>query len=195
MTLGARERRLLGMLAVGLVALTIFRLGPLLWRQAAAEDEAIAAGRSSVGKGDLPALRSETLEIASGSFTVGRDPFRFGAPPSPPPPTPPSKAELEAMRLQQEREAAARLAAEQARDLYARTPHPPAVNVKFLGSFGPKNHRIAVFSEGGQIINAAEGEVVAKKFVVDKIGFESVDLKFVGFPNEPPARLAAGGQG
>ena len=37
------------------------------------------------------------------------------------------------------------------------------------------------------------GEVVEGKFIVDRIGYESVDLKFVGFPDEPAKRLPIGG--
>jgi hypothetical protein len=31
------------------------------------------------------------------------------------------------------------------------------------------------------------------RFIVDKIGFESADIKFVGFPDTPGTRLVAGG--
>lgn len=195
MTLGDRERRLLGVLVLALVALGAYRLWPLLRPGDSLGDDAGGGPRANAAKVDLPALRSADLEIVSGSFVPGRDPFRFGAPPPPPAPPPPTKAELEAMRKRQQEDEAARQAADRARQIEAGRPHPPAVDyLKFLGSFGPKNHRIAVFSDGKTIYNAAEGEVIDRKFVVDKIGYESVDLKFVGFPDEPPARLAAGGQ-
>ena len=63
--------------------------------------------------------------------------------------------------------------------------------MRYLGSFGPRDRRIAVFEDpaGGGVFNAREGETLQGKFIVDKIGYESVDLRFVGFPDEPPRRL------
>jgi hypothetical protein len=69
------------------------------------------------------------------------------------------------------------------------------VNLRYLGSFGPERARIAVFvgPGGGEVLNAREGDVLEGKFIVERIGYESVDLKFVGFPDAPARRLAAGG--
>ena len=50
-----------------------------------------------------------------------------------------------------------------------------------------------MFSDGKEIFNAFEGGVLKGNFVVDKIGYESADLKFVGFPDAPAKRLAVGG--
>jgi hypothetical protein len=72
-------------------------------------------------------------------------------------------------------------------------PQPPPVDVTFLGSFGPPTRRIAVFTDGKTIYNAERGDTLSGKFVVHAIGFESVDLTFVGFPDVPPERLAVGG--
>ena len=70
---------------------------------------------------------------------------------------------------------------------------PPPVDVDLLGIFGPKSRRIAVLSDGEILLNVLEGGVVKEKFIVHKIGLESVDLTFVGFPDEAPHRLAIGG--
>lgn len=88
-------------------------------------------------------------------------------------------------------EEARRLAAEAA--LAAQGPQLPAIELEYLGSFGPPERRIAVFTDGAEIYNAVEGEVLQGKFVVAQIGYESVDLAYVEFPEEPPARLAVGG--
>jgi hypothetical protein len=45
---------------------------------------------------------------------------------------------------------------------------------------------------GGEIYNVREGAILEGKFIVQEIGFESVAIAFVGFP-DPPVRLAAGG--
>ena len=63
----------------------------------------------------------------------------------------------------------------------------------FLGSFGPQTRRLAVFSDGAEIYNVLEGEVLKEQFVVVRIGFESADVGFVGFPDAPAKRLEIGG--
>ncbi len=193
--MGQRERRLLGVLAVLAVVAVAYRSWPLLFGSSQDDVDVVAAARAVTARVELPALRLTERAVPAEAFQPGRDPFRFSSPPAPPPPPPPTREQLEAARLQAEQAEAARRAAQAAQDLYDRTPHPPPVDIRFLGSFGPKNHRIAVFNDGTKIVNAAEGEILNGKFLVYKIGFESVDLKFVGFPNEPPARLAAGAGG
>jgi hypothetical protein len=61
------------------------------------------------------------------------------------------------------------------------TPPPPEISFKFIGTFGPKAQPIAVLSQGGEIVNAREGEVVFGRFIVKKIGYESIDVGFVGW--------------
>ncbi|RMH15567.1 MAG: hypothetical protein D6696_20455 [Acidobacteria bacterium] len=65
----------------------------------------------------------------------------------------------------------------------------PPIDVSLLGIFGPENRRIAALTDGETIINALEGEEINGKFIVDRIGFESIDLRFVGFPDVPPETL------
>ncbi|MGH7339652.1 MAG: hypothetical protein ACREKH_04110, partial [Candidatus Rokuibacteriota bacterium] len=72
-------------------------------------------------------------------------------------------------------------------------PQLPEVDLTYLGSFGPEERPIAVLTDGDAIYNAVEGDVVEGQFVVAHIGYESVDLAYVEFPEEPPARLAVGG--
>lgn len=94
-----------------------------------------------------------------------------------------------ARQEQLRREAAERAARE------ALIPRPPPITVVYLGSFGPERRRIAVFADGAgeNLYNVRVGEVVEGKFIVDRIGYESVDIKFVGFPDEPAKRLPIGG--
>jgi hypothetical protein len=72
-------------------------------------------------------------------------------------------------------------------------PRPPEPSFQFLGSFGPEEKRVAVFSDQTEIFNVLEGDVFKEAFVVRKIGYESADIGWVDFPNEPARRLAAGG--
>lgn len=73
-------------------------------------------------------------------------------------------------------------------------PKPPPVDVVYLGSFGRNDNPIAVFKDNDAVYNALVGDLVKQKFKVQRIGYESVDLQFVGFPGEPAVRLAIGGQ-
>jgi hypothetical protein len=60
------------------------------------------------------------------------------------------------------------------------TPTPPEVPFKFVGTFGPRDQPIAVLVSGDKIVNARAGDIVFERFVVKKIGYESVDIGFVG---------------
>lgn len=195
MRFSERERRLLGALAL-LAALSGLWT---LWRVArrAPDSAGVSTGvparpaRAARDRtGALPEriveLRVDRLDPRPRDLAVGRDPFRF-APIAPPPPPPPSPEEL-ARRREQEEERR-RLAEERAAQ--ALLPRPPDVDLRFLGSFGPRSRRIAVFADasGANVFNAREGDTLEGKFTVEKIGFESVDLAFVGFPDVPARRL------
>jgi hypothetical protein len=136
-------------------------------------------------------LRVPDLDRMPGEARVGRDPWRFVDPPPPPPPKPyvPSADELRRMEEERRRaaEAAAAAAAEAAR--LAAIPKPPEFTMEYLGNFGPPDKKIAVFSNGKTTLNALEGQVIENKFIVARIGYESVDIKFVNFPGTPAKRL------
>ena len=143
-------------------------------------------------------LRIAELGGTARDYRPGRDPWRFKVPPPPPtpppppPPKPPTAAELRA------REEAARLLAEQqaaanaARLAEMNKPKPPPFTLQYLGKFGPEERPIAVFTDGKNILNVQEGEVIQGKFIVGQIGFESVEIQFVDFPNWPSQRLPVG---
>ncbi len=69
------------------------------------------------------------------------------------------------------------------------TPKPPDVTFKFLGSFGPKENPIAVIQQGDEIFNARAGDTLFGKFVLRKVGYESIDVGFVGFAQAESKRL------
>jgi hypothetical protein len=178
-TLRGRERALLGLLIVVALAQGVRLLLPRLTAGglAAAGGDGSGARREAETVKLADALKLDVDALAQGSdeIEIGRDPFRFAAPPPPPPPPPrpaPPPPPPPPPPL---------------------GPQPPPVDVTFLGSFGPPERRVAVFSDGKTIYNALRGEVLDGKFVVYAIGYESVDLTFVGFPEVPPERLAVGG--
>jgi hypothetical protein len=148
-----------------------------------------STGQRESGKGTsiepVLELRVADLELAPDTYELGRDPFRFAQArrqptPSKPPPLQTPEPKATPVRSVPPVRAPA-------------GPQPPPVDVVYLGRFGTTNRPIAVFSDGREIFNVFEGGVVKDNFVVDKIGYESADLKFVGFPDTPSQRLAVGG--
>jgi hypothetical protein len=69
------------------------------------------------------------------------------------------------------------------------TPKPPDISFKFIGTFGPKEHPIAVVQQGDQIVNVRTGDKLFGKFILKKVGYESIDVGFVGFPESETRRL------
>jgi hypothetical protein len=218
----SRQKLLLGILGVLLLVVAWRYLGPTLGGgddvevdtgviaraplDPEAADEPVAArrlpgsrrrGATQGDPGRVAELRLSDLQRVPPGYSPGRDPWRFVLPPPPPPPPPPpgpTPEELRAMEEARLRAAeAARLAAEEAARIAA-IPKPPEFTLQYMGSFGPANRRIAVFTDGKKIYNLQEGQVLEGKFIVARIGFESVDIKYVNFPDEPAKRLAIQGR-
>ncbi len=195
-----RKQILLLALLVVLALATWWRLAPRFFGEGhsgtgGARAIGSASGSVSARRAALPEvveLRLDDLEAASGDLEQGRDPFHTSQPEPTPKPAP--APDQSALREAMER---ARVAAEAREQMEAETvravPRPPPVDVVFLGSFGPNRKRYAVFTDGSEIFNAGEGEVLKDKYVVVRIGFESADLEFVGFPEAPAQRLEIGG--
>lgn len=192
MTLSTRERRLLGLLAAAVAVLGLRWVWSVAdpsrevtGQRAARRSDARGASLAALPEG-LAVLRTDRLDRAPATpFEVGRDLFRYAQPPAPPPPT---AEERERARELAESRSRAREDAER-----ARIPQAPEIPYRYLGSFGPDGRRIAVFDDGGvAILNVLEGETFGGRFVVRRIGLESVDVGFVEFPDEPARRLAIG---
>jgi hypothetical protein len=201
----SRTKTLLGILAVLLLWTAWHFLGPegddgVTGANGNPPGVAGAIPRSGGGEAKKPVEFVEELRVADlngqpGTFTPGRDPWHFVEPPPPkppPPPPPPSKEELERMRQAQERLAAERAAELARQQAEAAKPKPVPFTMNYLGNFGPPEKRLAVFTDGKTIYNAQEGEVLDGKYIVAHIGYESVDIQFVGFPDWPVQRLAVG---
>lgn len=69
---------------------------------------------------------------------------------------------------------------------------PPSFTYKYLGFFGPPDKKLAVFSDGRDIIDAFEGETLSDKFILKNIGFESVTIGFVDFPEDITQKIEVG---
>jgi len=135
---------------------------------------------------EVAQLQIDRLSGQPGELKPGRDPWRYG-PAEQPPPKPPPASTPQAQPV-------TKPTPKPVVNSEPQKPRPPAIDVVLLGTFGPERRQIAVFADqDSTIINALVGDVVKDKFQVHRIGIESVDLTFVGFPDEPPARLEKGG--
>jgi len=134
-----------------------------------------------VSPDEVPSLSVKDLSPAKGGGPeTGRDLFELREPTRPPPPTPTPRPPM-------------------AGDVAfigplpppppTPTPHPPEVTFKFIGSFGPKESPIAVIQQGDQTFNARAGDTLFGKFVLRKVGYESIDVGFVDFPQAEAKRL------
>jgi len=140
-------------------------------------------------------LRASDLGGSVRDYRPGRDPWRYQLPPPPPTPPPPPPPSAEELRLRAEAERKLREMREAQQAVAAAEaakPKPPPFTLKYLGKFGPTNEPIAVFTDGKDILNVKQGAVIEGKFIVGQIGYESVEIQFVGFPNWPSQRLPIG---
>jgi hypothetical protein len=128
----------------------------------------------------LAVLRLADLERVPGSSTPGRNPWSFVDPPQRPSSTgfktsPP--AAVDASPVAPSGPA-------------AREENPYAeLTLRYLGRFGPPEKQIAVFTDGHRVLDRLEGGVIDGRFVVERIGYESVDIRSVDFPDAPARRL------
>lgn len=195
LTMRRREKRLLVVLVVIGVLFGISRLGSLFGPGTAGGPGGAGGGEQS-GAGAIPErvveLQTERLTAEPRDYSPGRDPFRYRQPLPPPPPPGPTAEELAAQEADRLRRLAEleRERERQAED--AAIPRPPDFGLAYIGSFGSESKKIAVFTDGDDIYNVLEGEVLDGEFIVDRIGLESVDIRYVNFPDLPPTRLAAG---
>jgi len=183
-TLGRRERVLLGILAIVALAAALRSVRPALLAFAGGSDGVSrvsgvvprAAAREEVGE-----LKLSSLEARGGEYQPDRNIFSYGEKPKPPPEPPPPPPVRAVPRAPQPPPPPA-------------APKPPPLDLKLVGIFGPENRRIAVLTDGADWFqNALEQDVIQEKFIVYKIGYESVDFRFVGFPDAAPERIEIGG--
>ncbi len=152
-----------------------------------AEDSAPTRGaRRSASKevspDEVPLLSVEDLGArpARGFADTGRDLFGLSDPTRPPQPTPtpapPVPGDI-------------RFVGPLPPPPLTPTPAPPAIAFKFIGTFGPRDRPIAVIQQGDQVLNVRTGDVLFGKFVLRKVGYESIDVGFVGFAESETRRL------
>ncbi len=131
---------------------------------------------------EVPLLKPEDFGPApvKGSADTGRDLFGLHEPTHVPPPTPTPHGPLPGE---------AGYIGPMPPPPPTPTPRPPDITFKFLGTFGPREHPIAVLQQGDSIYNARAGDILFGKFVLRKVGYESIDVGFVGFADTETKRL------
>jgi hypothetical protein len=155
----------------------------------AADASAAAARRGGPAKkavtaDEVPQIAPEDLKPRSGrSYSTERDLFDVREPTKPPPPTPtpapPPPPEPGDPRY----------VGPLPPPPPTPTPAPPAIPFKFIGSFGPRERPIAVLAAGDRLVNARAGDTVFERFILRKVGYESIDVGFVGFPESQHSRI------
>ncbi len=68
-------------------------------------------------------------------------------------------------------------------------PPPPRFPDTYIGFFGPAEKLVAVFRRGKDVEVAPIGGTIGEKFIVRKIGFDSVTIGYVGYPEEVTTRV------
>ena len=142
-----------------------------------------SASAKEVTADEVPVLNKKDFDPPRGSLggETGRDLFELRDPTRPPPPTPTPRPPAPGEGA---------FVGPLPPPPPTPTPKPPDVTFKFLGSFGAKEHPIAVIQQGDEVFNARAGDTLFGKFVIRKVGYESIDVGFVGFAESETKRLA-----
>ena len=142
-----------------------------------------SAGAKEVTADEVPVLNKKDFDPPRGSLggETGRDLFELRDPTRPPPPTPTPRPPAPGEGA---------FVGPLPPPPPTPTPKPPEVTFKFLGSFGPRDRPIAVIQQGDEVFNARAGDTLFGKFVLRKVGYESIDVGFVGFAESETKRLA-----
>jgi hypothetical protein len=143
------------------------------------------AGHSGPRPGDrLAVLRLADLERVPGSSTSGRNPWSFVDPPRRP--SPPAGHDASAP--------VTREAPPPVPDAAVEAIPSPEFTLRYLGRFGPPEKQIAVFTDGSRVLNRLEGGVIDGRFIVERVGYESVDIRYVDFPGAPARHVGVSGR-
>lgn len=115
-----------------------------------------------------------------GSADVTRDLFKFKEPPPPKPPPP---------RPVYIGPGDARFVGPLPPPPPPPPPQPPAIAFQFTGTFGSPKAPVAAIVAGDRLLLVRQGDVVDGKFIIRRVGYESLDVGFVGFPEKEVRRI------
>lgn len=66
---------------------------------------------------------------------------------------------------------------------------PAEPQFRLIGIFGPRDQPIAVLQSGQDTYNARAGDVIQGRWIIRKVGYESIDVGFVGYSPTETRRL------
>jgi hypothetical protein len=178
-----------------------------------APEPADTSGKKSAPTPGVEPVRTDLLEAASGSYRSSRNLFAYKEPPPPPPPPPapppPPPPDQDKDGVPDFRDNCVSAANPDQRDVdqdgigtvCEQTPEvpppppppvPPQFTWKFIGMFGRPQNPIATFARDGDLVNVRVGETIEGKFVLRRIGIESAEIGFVGFPPDVTQKVPLG---
>ena len=175
---------LLGLLVVVLAFRYVGRGGAAAPAPAGVPARATPSGAATPAPAEIPEV---ALGMGRGEIggAVVRNVFAFHVPPTPTPrPLPPTPTPFPAPG------SVAFVGPRLPTPTPTATPIvPPAIPFRALGIFGPREKPIVTFEDGPRLINAREGDILDGRFILRRVGRESVDFAFVGLPPEITRRI------
>lgn len=180
---------------------------------AAAQQKPAPARAVAAAPPGVEPVRLDLLDAESGSYRSDRNLFAYKEPPPPPPPPPSPPPTLPPDQdkdgIPDFRDNCVSVANPDQSDVdrdgigtQCETspevppppppPVPPQFTFKFIGTFGRPQSPIATFTRDGDIVNARIGDVIDGKFILKRIGIESAEIGFVGFPPDVTQRVPLG---
>ncbi len=136
---------------------------------------------------EVPALDMAVLTpVPEGTPGGGRNPFVYGPKPTPTPDTRPRPT----LPPRPTRPPRPTPTPRMVRTADGRVlPPPPPFRKKYIGYFGPEERPVAVFREGKEVEVQVRGGVLDDVFIVRDVGFNAVEIGFVGYPEEVTTRV------
>lgn len=137
---------------------------------------------------DVPVLALASLTpVARRHDGTSNNPFVFRAPPTPTPnltprPTLPPRPTRVIRRLPTP-------TPRMIKGPHGMLPPPPHFNRTYIGYFGPKESPVAVFRRGKEVEVALAGGVIDDTFIVREVGYDDVEIGYVGYPEEVTTRV------
>lgn len=207
--------------AVAVILIAIFAIYTFAAPERSDAPQTVVTGTRTAGRKIAAApegvepVRLDLLEAEAGSYRSDRNIFAYEEPPPPPPAPPPPAPKPPPDRDQDgvpdlrdncpdtpnpDQEDVDRdgvgTPCETAEEIAPPPPPPPvpAFNWKFIGVFGRPQSPLATFAREGEIVNARVGDVIEGKFVLRRIGIESAEIGFVGFPPDRTLRVPLSSQ-
>jgi hypothetical protein len=142
---------------------------------------------------DLPRLAEvSSWELDDAADRSERNPFTFGAPPTPTPNLTPPPTRVPLPTRPPRPTPTPRLYHDPDGNVLG---PPPPFEREYLGSFGPEHRTVAAFRRPGSVPETieidvgVEGEVLDGVFIIREIGLESVLIGFVGYDSSEDTRV------